>query len=79
MHPRGLLCPFPGFVLNIVQKSKNTLAFSLLKLQRSWEICGLTLQRMTSSLVRRRLLSWRKSRKRVLQHARLKGNLMQKQ
>lgn len=74
MYPRGLLQPFPGFILSIVQKSKeNTLASSRAKLQRNWERCGLTLQQMPSSLVRR-LLSWRESTRRVLLHARLKGN-----
>ena len=58
LHPRGLLRPFSCFVLSIVQKSKaNILACPLVMLQRNWERCGITLLRMTSSLMRRRLLS----------------------
>nr|KAF6452514.1 high mobility group box 1 [Molossus molossus] len=40
------------------QKSKESiLAYPLVMLQRSWERCGITLLQMTSSLMRRRLLS----------------------
>ena len=78
MHSRGLLWPFSRFVLNIAPKSKvNILASSLVMLQRNWEWCGITPLQMTSRLMRRRLLSWRKSTKRILLYSKLKGSQMQ--